>query len=118
MPQRQPDHRTAQHEPRRIHAQAYEQQNANDRHGDRERIDQCRARELPVTTAMSASDATLTPSSTAPAVGERRNLGTSGPLSATKTKAGRKIPTVATAAPAVPPSTKPMKVAVVNTGQE
>jgi len=56
------------------------------------------------TTAMSASDATLTPSSIAPAIGDRRILGTSGPLMATKTNAGRNIPTVATMAPVEPAS--------------
>ena len=53
-----------------------------------------------VTTAISASEATFTPSSAAPAVGDLRNRGISGPLIATKTNAGRKIPTVATTAPA------------------
>ena len=52
-----------------------------------------------VTRAMRAIEATFTPSRNAPATGERRIRGTSGPLRATKTKAGRKIPTVATTAP-------------------
>ena len=39
----------------------------------------------------------------APAVGERRRRGTRGPESATKTKAGRKMPAVATKAPGAPP---------------
>src|ERR1700727_2939629 len=38
------------------------------------------------TTAISASDPTTTPSNTAPAAGERRGLGISGPLIATNTK--------------------------------
>src|SRR3989454_7673667 len=69
-----------------------------------------------VTTAMRASDATLTPSRNAPATGERRSRGTSGPLAATNTKAGRKIPSVATSPPGRPPSRYPMNVAVVNNG--
>src|SRR5205814_9671065 len=55
-----------------------------------------------VTTAISASEAATTPSRTAPAVGERRSFGMSGPLTATKKNAGRKMATVATAAPAGP----------------
>jgi hypothetical protein len=54
------------------------------------------------TTTMSASEATFTPSRNALAVGEARRRGTSGPLSATKTKAGRKMPAVVTMAPAGP----------------
>src|SRR5438876_6075677 len=46
------------------------------------------------TTAINASDATFTPSRNAPATGHRRRRGTSGPLSATKRNAGRKIPKV------------------------
>lgn len=57
-----------------------------------------------VTTAISASDPTMTPSRNAPAAGERRRRGTSGPLIATKKKDGRKIPAVATTAPGTPPS--------------
>ena len=53
---------------------------------------------------MRARDATVTPSRKAPAAGERRIRGTSGPLAATKTNAGRKMPTVAAAAPAGPAS--------------
>lgn len=45
-----------------------------------------------VTTPINASEAAFTPSSTAPASGERRRLGTSGPLIATKTKAGKEDP--------------------------
>ena len=66
-------------------------------------VDDRRAPELHVTTAMSASEATFTPSRNAPATGERRSRGTSGPLSATNTNAGRKMPTVATRAPRSPP---------------
>ena len=69
-----------------------------------------------VTAAISASDATFTPSSTAPASGEARSFGTSGPLSATNTNAGRKMPIVATTAPAQPAITNPTNVAVVKTG--
>jgi hypothetical protein len=69
-----------------------------------------------LTTAMSASDATFTASRAAPAMAERRILGTSGPLIATKTNAGRKMPNVAAIAPGVPAIRYPMKVAVVKTG--
>jgi len=55
-----------------------------------------------VTVAMSARDATVTPSRNAPALRERRRRGTSGPETATRTNEGRKIPSVATKAP-VPP---------------
>ena len=58
-----------------------------------------------VTTAINAKEATFTPSRNAPAMGERRMRGTSEPLAATKTKAGRKMPTVARAAPAGPART-------------
>src|SRR5258708_24854736 len=47
------------------------------------------------TTAIKASDATTTPSNTAPAKGERRIFGIRGPLTATKAKPGTKIPRVA-----------------------
>ncbi len=40
----------------------------------------------------------------------------SGPLMATKTNAGRKIPIVATSAPVGPPRMYPMKVALVKSG--
>jgi len=53
---------------------------------------------------MSAREATFTPSRKAPAVGEARRRGMSGPLAATKMKAGRKIPAVASSAPVVPAS--------------
>lgn len=69
-----------------------------------------------VTAAINAMEAALTPSKKAPAVGDLRRRGMIGPLTATKKKAGRKIPSVATVAPGTPPSTNPMKVAVVNTG--
>jgi len=55
-----------------------------------------------VTAASSASDATLTPSRKAPAVRERRTRGSNCPMSATKMKDGRKMPTVATTAPGTP----------------
>jgi hypothetical protein len=48
------------------------------------------------TTAFNTSQAPLTPSRTAPAMAERRNLGINGPLIATKENAGRKMPSVAT----------------------
>ena len=57
-----------------------------------------------VTTAIRASDATLTPSRNAPATADFRSRGSSGTLAATKAKAGRKMPRVATAAPAGPSS--------------
>ena len=44
-----------------------------------------------VTAAIRATEATLTPSRKAPATGERRRRGTSGPLRATKTKAGKPV---------------------------
>ena len=69
-----------------------------------------------VTTAIKASEATFSPSRNAAATREERNFGTSGPLAATKTNAGRKIPAVATRAPRGPASRYPMKVAVVKTG--
>src|SRR5437899_1880086 len=43
-----------------------------------------------VTTAMSASEATFTPSRNAPATGERRNRGTSGPSRRDEHKGGKK----------------------------
>ncbi len=52
-----------------------------------------------VTTAINAGEPTFTPSSTAPATGDLRSRGISGPLMATNTNAGRKIPIVATMAP-------------------
>ena len=55
-----------------------------------------------VTPAMSARDATLTPSSMPEKVGDRLRRPTYGAVTATKTKAGRKMPKVATAAPARP----------------
>src|SRR5215510_2370027 len=56
-----------------------------------------------VTTAINDREAALIPSRTAPAVADLRIRGTSGPLTATKKKAGRNIPTVATTAPGAPP---------------
>jgi len=58
-----------------------------------------------ITAAISASEATLTPSSTALASFDRRMRGTSGPLTATNAKAGKKMPSVAIAAPLGPPRT-------------
>ena len=58
-----------------------------------------------VTRAIGAIEPAFTPSRKASATGELRIRGTSGPLRATMTKAGRKIPTVATTAPQKPPST-------------
>ena len=69
-----------------------------------------------LTAAINASGATFTPSRKTPAILDFRMRGTSGPLTATSRNAGRKIPTVATTAPRIPPRIKPMKVAVVNTG--
>jgi len=51
------------------------------------------------TTAMSARDPALTPSRNAPAVFDFLIRGANGPLTATSTKAGRKMPAVATTAP-------------------
>lgn len=69
-----------------------------------------------VTKTINARDAMITPSRNAPATGELRMRGISGPLIATKTNAGRKMPTVAITAPTGPASRKPMNVAVVKTG--
>src|SRR5262249_57290244 len=69
-----------------------------------------------VTTAINDNEAALIPSRAAPAVRDLRIRGTSGPLTATKKKAGRNIPTVATIAPGTPPRTYPINVAVVKTG--
>src|SRR5271157_321779 len=69
-----------------------------------------------VTTAIKASDPATTPSSAAAATADLRSRGISGPLTATSTNPGKKIPTVATTAPIQPATTYPIKVAVVNTG--
>ena len=69
-----------------------------------------------VTAAIRASDAALTPSRKPEAQGEFRNLGMNGLLINTKTKAGKKIPMVASIAPDEPATTYPIKVAVVKTG--
>ena len=58
-----------------------------------------------VTAAIRPSEATLTPSSSAPTHGERRMRGMRGPEAATNTNEGRKMPTVAMSAPRTPPST-------------
>src|SRR5438270_719369 len=58
----------------------------------------------PAATAISARDATFTPSRNAPATGDRRSRGTSGLVAATSTNAGRKMPAVAAAAPSGPAS--------------
>ena len=68
------------------------------------------------TAAMSPSAATFTPSRKAAARREPRSRGSHGRLTATSTNEGRKMATVASTAPGRPASTKPMKVAVVNTG--
>src|SRR5664280_1808130 len=52
-----------------------------------------------------ASAATFTPSRKAPRSFDCRSRGTNGPMTATRAKAGRKMPSVATAAPGRPPST-------------
>src|SRR5262249_19608105 len=68
------------------------------------------------TTAIKASDATLTPFRNAPATADFRICLIKCPLAATNKNAGRKIPTVATVAPGNPPNKNPTNVAVVNTG--
>src|SRR5262249_5082409 len=68
------------------------------------------------TTPIKAKDPTITPSSAEPAKGDLRILGIRGPLDATTMKPGKKIPTVATIAPLIPPTRYPMNVAVVKTG--
>jgi len=55
--------------------------------------------------ATSDKEAALIPSRTAPALTDLRIRGDKEPLTATKKKAGRNIPTVATNAPGNPPST-------------
>src|ERR1700688_689949 len=69
-----------------------------------------------VTTAINARETATTPSSAAAAIADRRRRVRNGPLNATKTKPGRKIPTVATIAPRHPATTYPMKVAVADSG--
>jgi hypothetical protein len=54
------------------------------------------------TTAIKAREPITIPSSTAPAAGERRILGSRGPLMATKANPGRKTPSVAMNAPGHP----------------
>jgi hypothetical protein len=66
--------------------------------------------------AIKDSDAAFTPSRKAFAGFDFRISGTSGPLTATSKNAGRKIPTVETTVPRIPPRMNPIKVAVVNTG--
>jgi len=56
-----------------------------------------------VTTAISARDATFTPSINAPITRELRRRGISGPLTATNKNDGRKMPTVAASAAFGPP---------------
>src|SRR5208337_1738302 len=68
------------------------------------------------TTAINASDPATTPSSAAAATADLRSRGISGPLTATSTNPGKKIPIVATAAPIQPATTYPINVAVVNSG--
>ena len=68
------------------------------------------------TTPINASDPTTTPSSMEAATRDLRILGISTPLSATYTKPGAKMPTVATTAPGTPPMMYPMNVAYVITG--
>jgi hypothetical protein len=53
---------------------------------------------------MRANDAAFTPSINAAVAGHDRSLGIKVPLPATRTNAGRKIPTVASNAAVVPPS--------------
>jgi hypothetical protein len=53
---------------------------------------------------MSARETAFKPSRALESVGERLARETKGPMSATKTKAGKKIPTVATIAPGTPSS--------------
>ena len=55
-----------------------------------------------VTVAIIANEATFTPSRKVAAAGDFRSCGTSGPLIATKKKAGRNIPIVAKTAPGMP----------------
>ena len=49
-------------------------------------------------------------------IAERRSVARSGALTATKTKAGRNIPSVASPAPAGPARRYPQKAAVLDTG--
>ena len=52
-----------------------------------------------------AWDATLTPSRNAAAMRERRRCGNNGPLIATNTNDGKKMPNIASNAAGVPPKT-------------
>jgi hypothetical protein len=68
-----------------------------------------------VTPAISARDATFTPSSRLERTRECLRRGMKGPVMATKTKAGKKISTVAASAPGAPSRRYPIKVVVVKT---
>ena len=69
-----------------------------------------------VTAAINASEAALTPSNNPLNHIDFRIRGIHGFEIATNMNEGRKIPAVARSAPRTPPRTKPMNVAVVNTG--
>jgi len=69
-----------------------------------------------VTTPISASEATLIPSTMCPAVGEERSFGSRGAVNGDEEECGKKTPSVATSAPLPPCRTYPMNVAVVKTG--
>src|SRR5215210_7075463 len=69
-----------------------------------------------VTPAMSANETTFAPSSKPARIGDSLKRGMRGPVTATKTNAGKKMPTVANSAPGTPASKYPTKVAVVETG--
>src|SRR5690606_30806822 len=74
---------------------------------------------LPISTqtaTITATAAMFTASKNAAITLDLRILGTRGFKMATKTKDGRKIPTVAAIAPKKPPNCQPMNVAVDKTG--
>jgi hypothetical protein len=96
------DQRAARDEPRRVDLPD-QQGSGNERDADRDAVDERGPADWKVTTAMRASDATLTPSRNAPAQADSRTRDTSGRVTVTRTNPGKKIPSVATAAPGTPP---------------
>ena len=98
----QPDQPAGQDQPGRVDREPQQHGPAEDGQGDVSGSTRAARPSCQVTTAISASEAAFTPSRNAPAAGERRRRGTSGPLTATNTNAGRKMPSVATPAPGQP----------------
>src|ERR1035441_4435271 len=110
-----PYDRRCRNQPRRVHAKPEQRNQAHAEHDQRSPTHHPSPTGH-VPTAITASEPATTPSSAAAATADLRSRGISGPLIATSTNPGRKIPTVATAAPAQPATTYPINVAVVNTG--